>query len=178
MEQIKIDIPEGYEIDPMNSDLSIGLIKYRLKEPKTYGDVMTVLRERYRLRRISHGEIRAVDYREHLAHLKNGDVSCSDKQLMNIMNLNRLINVATFLNNGWIPPNSRDSLKHFIGLQYSNLKSNDYVLTVGTHRTVQYSCVYFKSVQLAKEAISILGEDVIKSALTLHVEPIIRNYLR
>ena len=83
----------------------------------------------------------------------------SKEQLEAILALNKLCNVAKYLNGDW----KRDGDGYFIYIgewgEAHTWYGSGYV----------YSAPYFKSEALAKQAISILGEEEIKKALTLNV---------
>jgi len=80
-----------------------------------------------------------------------------------VNNLIKLINVAKYLNGDWLPNWSDDTYKSrfYISIQNRILISNSKNIPIGT--------VYFKSDKLCNQAIEILGEDIIKSALTLNL---------
>jgi len=86
----------------------------------------------------------------------------SEKQLIALGNLNKLINVARYLNKGIVRPSNKYLCPHIIKSVI------DGTLHIDCHMDTMTSNVYFKNSKLAREAINILGEDVIKSALTLN----------
>lgn len=82
----------------------------------------------------------------------------SQKQAEKLTATNQLMNVAKYLNGDWQPNwNNRFEYKYYITIT-SNEIIVDYLFTVNS------DIVYFKSEELAKKAIDILGEAVIKLA--------------
>lgn len=84
----------------------------------------------------------------------------SEKQVMKLLAINQLMNIAKYLNDGWKPNWDCEEFKYYISLGHSN--NALHIDCTGQH---QESHVYFKSVKLAKQAIEILGEETIKLAL-------------
>lgn len=80
----------------------------------------------------------------------------------NLEALVKLINTAKYLNKDWLPGEKDD--KYYILINYDN----------NCNLNIYYDCatltgsVYFKTEELAKKAIEILGEDTIRKALTLN----------
>ncbi len=82
-------------------------------------------------------------------------------QAKKLLAINKLMNVAKYLNDGWQPDwNDVNDYKWFIYF------SNDYkTLNTDCVHSMQQHFIYFKSDELAKQAIEILGEETIKLAL-------------
>lgn len=149
--EFKIRVPEGYEIDKENSTFE--RIKFKpIKKAMTYDDVARELfKDKNR-------------YITTFSCLKGGkDVTCtSSKQAEKLIAINKLMNVAKYLNGDWKPNwEEADEKKYFIYICprdcYTSVKS----------ATIHMSdIVYFKSEELAKQAIKILGEQTIKTALS------------
>lgn len=149
--EFKIQVPEGYEIDKENSTFE--RIKFKpIKKVMTYDDVARELfKDKNR-------------YITTFSCLKGGkDVTCtSSKQAEKLIAINKLMNVAKYLNGDWKPNwEEADEKKYFIYICpidcYTSVKS----------ATIHMSdIVYFKSEELAKQAIKILGEQTIKTALS------------
>lgn len=149
--KLKIQVPEGYEIDKENSTFEC--IKFKpIKKVMTYEDVARELfKDKNR-------------YITTFSCLKGGkDVTCtSSKQAEKLIAINKLMNVAKYLNGDWKPNwEEADEKKYFIYICprdcYTSVKS----------ATIHMSdIVYFKSEELAKQAIKILGEQTIKTALS------------
>lgn len=82
----------------------------------------------------------------------------SEKQAQKLRAINQLMNVAKYLNGNWQPDwdNSKEAkyYLYFYGKHYIDC-SYQYI----------YCLVYFKSSELAQQAIEILGEETIKLAL-------------
>lgn len=84
----------------------------------------------------------------------------SRKQCEKLEAINRMMNVAKFLNKDWKP----DWKDHCREKLHFAIDHNEVIVTAS--RMWNKSFVYFKTEELAKEAISILGEDTIKLALS------------
>ena len=75
--------------------------------------------------------------------------------------INSLLLVAKYLNKGWIPNfNSCKHRNYYITIRGNKLFI-DYCFCVNTG-----AIAYFKTEELAQQAINILGEEVIKQALS------------
>ena len=84
----------------------------------------------------------------------------SKKQCEKLLAINKLLNVARFLNGeDWKPDFNRGTPKYQIGLVEDALV----IISVATNNS---SSAYFRTEELAKQAIQILGEDVTRVALT------------
>lgn len=84
--------------------------------------------------------------------------STSKKQAEKLLAINKLMNVAKYLNDGWQP--GWDYIhedKYFIAINSNEIYIEETL--------INYSAVYFKSKELAQQAIEILGEETIKLAL-------------
>lgn len=149
--EFKIQVPEGYEIDKENSTFEC--IKFKpIKKVLTYGDVAEELFKD----RLKYCHIFKVK-EEWAIH------ECtSQRQAEKLLSINKLLNVAKYLNGEWLPNwKEADEKKYFIYICprdcYTSVKS----------ATVHMSdIVYFKSEELARQAIEILGEETIKTALS------------
>lgn len=154
--ELQIVIPEGYEIDEKNSTFEKIVFK-KVEEKLTYEKIAEKLFE----------------YKEHYYTSDTGRIMKTDigwrcpnaaptkHQLERLLALNKLMNVAHYLNDGWEPDwNDIEQEKFYI--YYSNVSK-----TI----EIDYNCVcnsgevYFKSRELAGQAIKILGEETIKLAL-------------
>lgn len=85
----------------------------------------------------------------------------SKEQLENLLEENKLINTAIFLNDGWMPDwNNENQKKWMFKIDDENILDVDffYVMNCGE--------VYFKSEEAIQEALKILGKESIKKALT------------
>ena len=84
----------------------------------------------------------------------------SEKQLEQLLAINKLMNVAKYLNGDWKINWRSKQEKYYIVYDYWK-----YVLTVTCSNCFQSTLVYFESPSLAKQAIEILGEEEVKKAL-------------
>ena len=156
--EIKINVPEGYEIDKENSTFEC--IKFK-KKGLTYKDVCHALFHGKSVYFIGGGgEIRRSGVM--------GDGSCeldannasSIRQLEQLLALNKLMNVAAYLNEQPLDWNNNSQGKWYIYYYHPN---NDF--KVAAHYNCRIASIYFDSEEHAKRAIGILGEDVVKLAL-------------
>lgn len=85
----------------------------------------------------------------------------SERQGEKLLAINKLINVAKYLNGAWQPDWSyMEEVKYAIN--FSHVKNE---LVISQYNFLQSSHVYFRTKELAKKAIEILGEETIKLAL-------------
>lgn len=139
--ELKIQVPEGYEIDKENSTFECVKFK-KIKNTIRYED-------------IEHKLANAWDSRSVIS------VASSDKQASKVIAINKLLNVAKYLNGEWKPNWKENSRKYYI--KYSDINNEFYVeCSLSIHSSVSY----FKSEELARQAIEILGEETIKTALS------------
>lgn len=94
--EVKINIPEGYEIDKENSTLEC--IKFKpSKEYTTYKDVcVNLFAEKYRYYIDSFGVIYSTQLK---AFISSPNMAPIKKQLERLLALNRLMNIAYYYNN-------------------------------------------------------------------------------
>lgn len=78
----------------------------------------------------------------------------SEKQLLKILALNKLINIAKYFNSDWEPDWKND--KEF---KYAIMKLDDEI-RVYTFTKIKSGTVYFKSKEDANKAIKILGDEI------------------
>lgn len=158
IKSITIDIPEGMCIDYERSTFDKIVFK---KKELTYVDVCNKL----------FNDLNASFY-----YLDERGVICncaligshdpnnltSEKQAEKILALIKLMNTATYLNNGWKPDwNNDNEFKYHICYNY---RLEDFFIQDNTY--CQNNNIYFKTKELAKQAIEILGKDVIRTALS------------
>lgn len=86
----------------------------------------------------------------------------SKKQLEKLIAINKLMNVQKYIEKGW-QPNWSDLIQDKFFILWRNERNT---LEVSTHSQMQTSNIYFSSKENAHKAIEILGEDVIRIALT------------
>lgn len=80
-------------------------------------------------------------------------------QLERLLAINKLMNVAYYLNDGWEP-----NWKNTSESKYSII-FNGFIYTIENNVWTNRGGVVFKSMELAQQAIEILGEETIKLAL-------------
>lgn len=155
LNEIKIDVPKGMEAYLENNVIKFRPIKL------TYENIATALFHNKLSYYIDDGDETNIFE----AKLSNPTViiksnNCtSQKQAAKILSLNKLMNVAKYLNGDWKPNWNADDKKYFIFIRY-----NDTLIiaqTIYDHNGE----IYFKTRELAEQAIEILGEETIKLAL-------------
>lgn len=156
--ELKIVPPEGYEIDRENS--SIDTIRFKpIKKKIKYHNIA----EKLFLNKITYfisvnGEIGSHMLTENPSRANN---ATSKQQIEQLLAVNKLMNVAKYLNGDWEPDwNDRHQHKWFIF--YDHQLSGLYL---AIHYTQRFASVYFKSEELSLQAIEILGEEEVKKAL-------------
>ena len=93
------------------------------------------------------------------SYLPNANNASTKKQLEKLLAINKLMNVAKYLNGDWQPDwNNEEEGKFYI----ENVSKN---LNIDCTGLFNSDIVYFKSEELAEQAIEILGEKTIKLAL-------------
>lgn len=86
----------------------------------------------------------------------------SKKQIEKLAAYNKLMNVAKYLNGDCnIDWDNNPSKYYFCINMYNNIQINNYNFS-----SSKYSDIYFKSEELAKQALEILGEETIRIALS------------
>ena len=153
-QELKIEAPEGYEVDWENS--SNNTIRFKPIEKKiTYEDICRELFQNKLYWKFTNAGIPI------LSNSSNYIISTSKQQLEQLSVLNKLMNVAKYLNGNWEPDwNSPHETKWCLFFDHYNQK-----ITVSNWQMSRYTCVYFKSEELAHQAIDILGEEEVKKAL-------------
>lgn len=159
-QELKIEAPEGYEVDWDNS--SMNTIRFKpVKKKITYQDICRELfldKPSWRLL-----ETGVTKYTK----VSDSAISCarltatSNKQLEQLVALNKLMNVAKYLNGDWEPDFTNTNFHKF----YISYDSDKKKLTIQFKQYMNNGSVYFKSEELALQAIEILGEDEVKKAL-------------
>lgn len=160
--EVKIQVPEGYEIDKENSTFKF--IKFKpIKKVLTYEDVAKELfldENAYYI-----GNFGGIG----LWHANSGkdavypNICTSEKQTKKLLAINKLMNVAKYLNGEW-RPNCEDSSERKYYIEYYD-RCNKY--SIGSLTSVgNVGQVLFKSEEAAKQAVEILDEETIKLALS------------
>lgn len=84
----------------------------------------------------------------------------SSRQAQKLLAINKLINVAKYLNGDW-QPDWEDEHENKYYIEIGTLINS---LRINYTTIINRSIIYFKSEELAKQAIEILGEETIKLA--------------
>lgn len=135
-------------------------IKFRLIENKiTYENVAKALFEGKDVWRIGDLVINKYNRTGYWNYLTN---CTSEKQAQKLLAINHLMNVAKYLNRDWKPDWNDKEQKYYIYLK----SCYNYAINIDYTCSYTYSIVYFKSRELAQQAIDILGEETIKLALS------------
>lgn len=151
--EIKITVPEGDEIDKENSTFEC--IKFK-KKALTYGDIEDkIIAQRGR------GGITAGWFASETSYTTFGTHPVGSKpNLEQLLALNKLMNVARYLNEKTLIWEYDDQTKWYIYYDH-----REGALGLSCNGILQSSNVYFDSEKHANQAIEILGEDTIKKAL-------------
>lgn len=157
MKQITITVPDNCELKQDGNTYTI--VK---KEKKlTYEDIADkmLLNEAYHYFINSDGKI--FNTKNSSSNYKLPNIALSKKQLEKLLAINKLMNVAKYLNGDWQPNWINESEgKYYI--QIDNVCNDLHIDWTGLFNC---SIVYFKSEELAEQAIDILGEETIRLAL-------------
>lgn len=146
--ELKIEVPEGYEVDWDNS--SNNTIRFKsVKKKIIYQDVINNIKAKNIGVNVQFG----------LTKIGTDCFITSEKQLEQLLALNKLINVANYLNGDW-EPNWNDEFEDKIYFYYSYGKLN-----ICAKRYSNFGCVCFKTIDLAHQAVEILGKEEVKKAL-------------
>lgn len=154
---LKIEIPEGYEVDREKSTFEKIVFK---PKKESYNDVCKELfldKLGYFCNR--RGEIEYTTLDDY--YYKDISNCTSEKQAKKLLAINQLMNVAKYLNEGWQPDwNNQDEKKYLIYLGIGERINVNWTVVVNGH------VVHFRTEELAQKAIDILGEETIKLALS------------
>ena len=155
---LKIEIPEGYEVDKEKSTFEKIVFKSKKESCEDVYRKLFYEKKTYFFNR--YGEIEDTTvYEDNYLDLNN---CTSEKQAKKLLAINQLMNIAKYLNNGWKPNWDDDNEKKYtISLDRNNKKIN-----ITWNVLVNKCPVYFKTEELAQKAIDILGEETIKLALS------------
>lgn len=163
MKEIKITPPEGYEVDKENSTFEKIVFK-KVEEKLTYTKIIKELFNGKKYYYINdYGTIKETYDPEKIIDFCDTDPNNAPTkhQLERLLALNKLMNVAHYLNDNWEPNwNNIEQEKFYI--YYSNV---DKIIKIEYNSVCNSGEVYFKSIELAEQAIEILGEETIKLAL-------------
>ena len=163
MKELNIEAPEGYEIDNEKSDLSKGVVRFKQVDKELdYDKICNLLGLGNSQFFIEIDDIVNMSCTPHPATTFVGNESPSKKQLEALLALNKLKNVANYLNGDWKPDwNNVGEDKY-----YCFFEKNTAILGISALRGLITGSVHFKSPKLAEQAIEILGEDTVKLALS------------
>lgn len=155
---LKIEIPKGYEIDKERSTFE--KIVFKPKKESCEDVYRRLFYEKKAYYFNKYGKIEGtILYESGYKDLNN---CTSEKQAKKLLAINQLLNIAKYLNDGWEPDwNNSDEKKYTISLDINNQR-----ISVNWNILVNKCIVYFKTEELAKKAIEILGEETIKLALS------------
>lgn len=160
MEQtIEFKIPEGYVFDKDNSTENV--IRFKpIKKKITYQDVKNELFADTKKCYLEYaGDIcssRTIKYCN-----INTIMATSKNQIEQLLALNKLMNVAKYLNGDW-EPDWYNSGETKWGISFNGSQKKIDISVWGTQK---YGNVYFKLEELVYQAIEILGEEEVKKAL-------------
>lgn len=157
--ELQIIPPEGYEIDKENSTFEKIVFK-KIEEKLTYEKIREELFKNKKSYFLWSG-IPTI-FNPIIGYTPpTADHAPTEHQLQRLLAINKLMNVAYYLNDGWEPGwNDNLQVKYFI---HYNYKSKS--IKVDNNIYINYCTVYFKSRRFAEQAIEILGEETIKLAL-------------
>lgn len=152
--ELKIDVPEGTEAYLENNIIKFKAIKKKL----AYKDIAKKLfKNKITYYPDAYCNIRSIDATD--VSYCDANNCTSEKQLKKLLAINQLMNVAKYLNGDWQPDwNNNQKSKYYIFIYNGKIDISNTALS---------NCleVYFKSKELAQQAIDILGEETIKLAL-------------
>jgi hypothetical protein len=162
MKELTITPPKGYEIDKENSTFEKIVFK-KVEEKLTYEDIAEKL-----FTDKTHYYINACGTIHEIVCKTKNTICFIDpnnaptyNQLARLLALNKLMNVAYYLNEGW-EPDWADKSQHKYFIYYNN---NDKAFTIDFNTSFNNSVIYFKSIEIAIQAKEILGEETLKLAL-------------
>lgn len=160
MKENKIII-EGKEFEL--PDELVNKIKEELNKPKklTYEDVAKSLF--FGKLGVNYASSRAYEYSCACSSYNDYNNCTSEKQARKLLAINKLMNVAKYLNGSdW----KQDWTNTIERKYYIYIAANEDKIKFESSNILLRECTYFKSKELAQEAVSILGEDTIKLALS------------
>lgn len=152
--EIQIVPPEGYEVDKEKSTFEKIVFK-KVEEKLTYEKVADKL--------FTNEDHYYIDEDGNIIEAHIGwqcpNVAPTEHQLKRLLAINKLMNVAHYLNDGWEPDWEDNSEGKYC------IIFNGFICTVENNVWANNGGVVFKSMELAEQAIEILGEETIKLAL-------------
>lgn len=152
---LKIEIPEGYEVDKEKSTFEKIVFKLQMCYRSIAQELFKNNKTKYFIN--TRGCIEDTKISDCFWDL---NVCTSEKQAKKLLAINQLMNVAKYLNGDWQPNWEEDNdSKFYIALELNKIR----ILESWVSNT---ALVYFKTEKLAQKAIDILGEETIKLALS------------
>ena len=154
---IKVNIPEGYEIDKEKSTFENIVLKpvkvdYAFVSKKLFHN-----KEAYYI--TGNGKVIPGLITPFFADPTN---CTSKKQAEKLLAINQLMNVAKYLNGNWNPNWEDDYEKKYAMV----LDKNNKRIWIRCFYSINRGIAYFKTEELAQQAIEILGKETIKLALS------------
>jgi hypothetical protein len=156
MNKLEIEIPNNKEIDWETSAKQKQIV-FKDKQ-LTYEDVCDSLFDKGHYHTDGSGNICFVNW---INECPNN--ASTQHQLECILAKNKLANVARYLNGEWKP--GKTVLGHFNAYVLYATPNKEYIGYIKIQECSHNSNVLFKSGELAKQAIEILGEETVKLAL-------------
>lgn len=148
-----IQIPDNLEIN-LDKLKELGILTEKPENLK-YDDVLKTLEQR--------NEAKGNPY----YHYVNSLPLYNDEIAKSLVDLVKLINTAKYLNGDWKPNRVYTLIVPGVKYFFRVVKNNIHI-TYSDNDDLFTSLIYFKTKELAQQAIDILGEDTIKNALTLN----------
>ena len=147
-QSLEFKIPEGYIFDKDNSTENV--IRFKpIKKKITYQDVINNIKAKNIGVSVQFG----------LTKIGTDCFITSEEQLEQLLALNKLMNVANYLNGDWKADWDNSSETKWC-LFFDHSKKQ---IVASNWQSSHYGCVHFKSEELAHQAIEILGEEVKKA---------------
>lgn len=160
--ELKITIPEGYEIDKEKSTFE-NIVFKPIKKVLSYDDVAKELLYGKDYNFIaSNGEIKEYRASGSFIHLNN---CVTEKQAQKLLAINNLMNCAKYLNGNWKPDLGTvgGNMRYYIYYRISD----DRLFINNETDCCSHGAIYFKTSELARQAIEILGKETVKLALSV-----------
>ena len=151
-------IPDGYKFEKVENNTMVVLSKD--VEITSYKNFSKMLEDKYDKSYYidNWGEIQSSSNE----NFSDPNSAITQAQLEKLLALNMLINVAIYLNNGWIPDwNDSTQPKYIIYAdENNNIKYTNY-----QHVNHNTGIIAFKNAETVKDAITILGKETLLNAL-------------
>ena len=159
--EIKVQVPEGYEIDRENSTFECIKLKEKPKTAKTYLEVarrMFFEKETYFI-----DQRGKIDCSVVFEDLYGDPNNCATmEQAEKLLAINKMMTVARYLNDGWKPDFKSDTNDAWC----IELNEDDEIEFCSAIPYYNNTMVYFKDEEAAAQCVNILGEEVIRKAMS------------